>query len=225
MKDCYLKEFDANIIENNSNYVILDRTCFYPTSGGQLYDKGKLNNVEVIDVRREEGKIKHFIKDKLNANKVHGVIDWQRRYKHMRMHSAQHLLSAMVLDKYDAETVGNQINEDKSRIDFHPLKIKQDKIKFLTEEFNKIVDNKVDIKIHHTTREDVLKNIDERRRKLFSRVPSSINEIRVVEINSIDECPCAGTHVKNTAEIKHINIIKTDNKGRDIVRVVFELED
>ena len=225
MKDCYLKEFDAKVLENNDNSVVLDRTCFYPTSGGQLYDKGKLNNIDVIDVRREEGKIKHFLKEKLNAIKVHGVIDWNRRYKHMRMHTAQHLLSAIVLDKYNAETVGNQINTEKSRIDFYPLKVDQDMIKFLTGEFNKFVDDKGDVKIYITSRDDVIKNIDERRRKLFSRVPSSIKEVRVVEINGLDKCPCAGTHISNTAEIKYINVVKTDNKGKNITRIIFELED
>jgi len=224
MKDCYIKEFDANIIENSNEFVVLDKTAFYPEGGGQLSDNGTLNNIEVIKVKKEDGKIKHYIKEPIKEKKVHGIIDWNKRYRFMRMHSAQHLLSSIILDKYNASTVGNQITYERSRLDFFPFKPTNEDLDFIEKEFNKFIDKKIEIKIYFTTRETVLKEIDEKRRNLFSRIPEIVKEIRVIEIKNIDKCPCAGTHIKNTSEIGYIKNIKTENKGKDTTRLSFELK-
>src|SRR3989344_4181048 len=209
LTDCYCKEFDAIILEVNENKIILDKTCFYATSGGQPNDIGFLikdnEKYEVID-------------------KVHGIINWDLRYKHMRMHIAQHLLSSLVLDEYDAETVGNQIGAETSRIDFEPFRPTQEILDSLTIKFNEIVDKKVPVKITFMSREDVLIQIDAKRRNLFSRLPEFIKDIRVIEIEGIDKCPCGGTHVKNTSEIGYIKILLTQNKGKGKTRLIFELE-
>ncbi len=230
LTDCYCKEFDAIVLEVNENKVILDKTCFYATSGGQPNDIGFLikdsEKYEVIDVKKEDNEIVHVLKEnKLKVNdKIHGIINWNLRYKHMRMHIAQHLLSSLVLDEYDAETVGNQIGAETSRIDFEPFRPAQEILDSLTIKFNEIVDKKVPVKITFMTREDVLIQIDAKRRNLFSRLPESIKEIRVIEIEGIDKCPCGGTHVKNTSEIGYIKILSTQNKGKGKTRLVFKLK-
>ncbi len=223
LKDCYLKEFDANILENNDEYVILDKTVFYPNGGGQPSDKGTLNGIEVIDVKKSDKGIMHFIKTPIKDSKVHGIINWEYRYKLMRMHTAQHVISSIVLDNFDAETVGNQINADVSRIDFFPFKPTKENLDFITKEFNDYIDKKIKVKKYFATRQEVIETISEKRRNLFSRLPENINEIRVVEIDSVDKCPCAGTHVDNLSEIGHIRIIETKNKGSNRTRVSFEL--
>lgn len=223
LKDCYAKEFDASIVENNDEYVILDKTIFYPNSGGQPSDKGTLNGIEVIYVKKSDKGIMHFLKTPINDSKVHGIIDWDYRYSLMRMHTAQHVISAIVLDNFDAETVGNQISSDISRIDFFPFKSSKEDLEFITAEFNKWIDKKIKVKKYFTTRQEVIETISKKRRNLFSRVPEHINEIRVVEIDSIDKCPCGGTHVDNLSEIGYIRIIETKNKGSNRTRISFEL--
>jgi Ser-tRNA(Ala) deacylase AlaX len=228
MKDCYVKEFEAKVLERGMKdgkpFVVLDRSAFYPTGGGQKSDTGTLNGIRVIEVVKEEGLIKHFIETPIDEEKVKGVIDWDRRYAFMRMHTAQHILSAIVLDIWGAPTAGNQIEIDYSRIDFHPLKPPQDFIDIVTKCFNTIVDEARPVKIYFTTREEVLRTIDERRRRLFNRVPESVKDIRIVEVEGVDKVPCGGTHVANTKEIGHIKITKLENKGKDTWRVRFELE-
>lgn len=224
LKDCYLREFNANIIENNNDYVILDKTAFYPNGGGQPSDKGTVNNIEVVDVKKSEKGVMHFVKSTIKENKVYGIINWGYRYKIMRMHTAQHVVSSIVLDNYDAETVGNQIGFDNSRIDFFPLKPIPEDIIFITDEFNKIIDKNLIVKKYFITRKDVLTTINEKRRNLFNRVPETVNNIRIVEIENFDKCPCGGTHVDNSKEIGHINILKTENKGASKTRFTFELK-
>ena len=162
--------------------------------------------------------------DSLPKNEVHGSINWERRYAHMRMHSAQHLLSAIVLDEYNGETVGNQIYADHSRIDFALDKINSSMVEGLANEFNKAVDEEHDVIIYTITREELNSYIAPSRMKLFERIPESVVSVRVVDIKGIDKCPCAGTHIANTGEIGHIRIIETKTKGKGKTRLVFELE-
>jgi misacylated tRNA(Ala) deacylase len=225
-QNSYLKEIEATVTYSEEDYIILNQTIFYPTSGGQLSDKGIISDVEVLEVKKELGKIKHFLKENpfKKGDKVYLKVNWNLRYKYMRMHSAQHLISAIILDKYGAETCGNQISDETSRLDFTPFKPTDQQLKDITLEFNRLVDEKLPIIVYTTSRDEVLATVNPARRKLFSRLPESIKEIRVIEIQDTDKCPCGGTHVKKTEEIGHINIIKTQNKGKDVTRLIFELE-
>lgn len=225
MDDSYIREFDAEVIESKDNYVILDKTGFYPESGGQPNDSGTLNNVKVLQVTKRDD-IKHVLEknDFKQGDNVHGVIDWDKRYKHCRMHSAQHLLSAIVFDKYNAVTAGNQIGYDRSRIDFFPFKADKEIVDYLTKEFNRLVDEGLEINIRNIKREEMMKIISERKSVLFNKLPENIEEVRVVEIKNFDRVPCAGTHVRNTKEIGYINIISTENKGKDKTRITFEIK-
>jgi Ser-tRNA(Ala) deacylase AlaX len=228
MKDCYLKEFKAKVLQKGEDggrpFVVLDRTAFYPLGGGQPSDKGSLNGIPIIIVRKDAGVVKHFLEKPVESDAVEGTIDWNSRHVFMRMHTAQHLLSAIILETWGAPTAGNQIDLDSSRIDFHPLTPPADFIDIVTEKFNEIVDEARTVDIYFTTRDEVLRTIDERRRHLFARLAESIKEIRIIEIRGIDKVPCGGTHVSNTKEIGHIRIVKLDNKGKDTWRVRFGLE-
>lgn len=228
MKDCYVKQFDASVIESEEGYVVLDQTAFYPEGGGQPSDTGFIKfagkDYVVNKVKKEEGKIKHYIDDSIPMDSIiEGVLDWDKRYNTMRMHTAQHLLSAIILDEYGAETVGNQIYDDHSRMDLKPLSLDEEKINNISKKFNQAVDKQAEVELYITTREEVYKTIDERRRKLFERVPSFVKDIRIVDIKGMDKCPCAGTHVKNTSELGYIKINKTENKGKDTVRLDYSL--
>lgn len=223
LEDCYKKEFTAKVIEQGEGFVVLDQTLFYPAGGGQPSDTGFIDSLKVTNVRKDDNKVVHFISGDINKKEVKCEIDWDIRYKHMRMHTAQHVLSAIVLDRYGASTAGNQIGEGSSRIDFYPLKINSDILDSLKKEFDFVTDKKLNVKKYFSSRKEVLDSVEEKRRNLFARVPETVKNIRVVEIEGFDRCPCAGTHVDNTSEIGYINIVKVDNKGKDTVRVVFEL--
>ncbi|MFC2175286.1 alanyl-tRNA editing protein [archaeon] len=223
MADCYAKEFDASVVSSGEGYVVLDKTAFYPEGGGQPTDTGTLNGVRVAKVRKKEGETRHYV-DGAVEGAVHGVLDWEPRYAHMRMHTAQHLLSAIVLDKYGAGTVGNQIHADYSRMDFALDGIDERMQEYLTTEFNKAVDSALGVKLYFSSRDEVIASVDPERRKLFEMVPAFVKEVRVVEIDGMDKCPCAGTHIANTKEIGHIKITRVENKGSSKTRLVFELK-
>lgn len=226
LKDNYAKEFDARILENTGAYLVLDRTAFYPEGGGQPTDTGTLNGVRVKQVLKKGADAWHYVEKPLppDATEVHGVLDWQPRYARMRMHTAQHLLSAIVLDAFSASTAGNQIHEDRSRIDFHPWSPTEEDVEKVKRKFNEYVRQAIPVEVYITTRDKVMEEIDPKRRNLFSRVPPIVKDIRVIEIIGVDKCPCAGTHVANTREIGELDAVKAIRKGADTTRVEYTLK-
>ncbi|MBN1159847.1 MAG: alanyl-tRNA editing protein [Candidatus Diapherotrites archaeon] len=229
LQDSYLKELNTKVTESGENYIITEKTIFYPEGGGQPTDLGTISfdgkEVPIRKVKKESGIIKHYLDGEIPAigTEIKMKLKWDRRYAHMKYHTAQHLVAAIVLDLYKAEVAGNQINEDSSRLDFRPFKPTQEDLEKITEKFNKAVDEKKEVKIYTTDRETMNRIIPLERRKLFERLPNSITEIRIVEIVDYDIDPCAGTHIKNTEELGHIKILKTENKGADTTRIIFEL--
>jgi misacylated tRNA(Ala) deacylase len=127
MKDNYIHSFDARVLSSGSDFVVLDCTAFYPEGGGQSSDRGELSDgsrtVHVIDVRKEEGEIRHKLDGVPFAigTTLHGEIDWHLRYECMRFHTAQHILSRYLQVNYGIETVGNNISPGESRADYSPL--------------------------------------------------------------------------------------------------------
>jgi misacylated tRNA(Ala) deacylase len=226
LEDSYLRELDARVLKNEGDYVVLDKTIFYPLGGGQPSDTGTIDGTRVKEVRKKGPETRHYVEKPLpsDAKDVHLVLDWEPRYARMRMHTAQHLLSAIVLDDYKASTAGNQIHEDRSRIDFNPWRPEGNEMQDVAKKFNKYVSDKLPVNTYVTTREKVMQEIDEARRNLFNRVPAFVKDIRVIEIQGVDKCPCAGTHVKNTSEIGELELLGTRSKGADTTRVEYALK-
>ena len=227
-EDCYLREWSTTVEKAEGNKVVLKETAFYPEGGGQPTDKGFLyckQKYKVNEVKKK-GEIWHYLdKEGLReGDQVKAELDWDRRYKHMRMHTAQHLLSAIVLERYDASTAGNQIHTDYSRIDFCPFDPTKEDLQFITKRFNELVDQGLKVKKYIVDREQIPQVVNNPKRlRLFNRIPKSIKKIRIVEIEGIDKDPCAGTHVDNTNELGHLKILRTENKGKNTTRLVFEL--
>jgi misacylated tRNA(Ala) deacylase len=231
--DCYIKDFEATVIaveDGDKKSIVLDRTTFYPVGGGQPSDIGKIKwkngSCKVIEVIKKN-KIKHIIEGDLPAvgEDVIGELDWTLRYEHMRMHTAQHLLSAVIWEKFKASTVGNQIHADYSHIDFHPADFNMDQLKEVEKEVNGYIDEGIDVSVAKLPRSEVEERVENERVDL-SRLPSFIKELRTVYIGEegkVDICPCAGTHVKNLSELKGIEIIKRKSKGAGKVRVQYKL--
>jgi Predicted metal-dependent hydrolases related to alanyl-tRNA synthetase HxxxH domain len=227
----YQKEFDATVIKSNKdeNYVVLDRTLFYKEGGGQPADKGNLfwndHETHVVDVQKEHGEIRHYVDGSVPEEgvEVHGQINWKRRYSHMRMHTAQHVVSMVVLDMYDASTAGNQVHEDRSRIDFEPADFDEEDLEAIEKEVNRIIDEDISLDKSEMDR-DVLEEKTEEGRTNLDLIPSHIDPLRAVKIGDIDICPCGGTHVDSTGELEEFNIEERKSKGQDVERIIFSLK-
>lgn len=229
----YIKEFEAVVTAVFPGIVELDQTAFYHLGGGQPPDTGKLTwkggNGTVFDVRKKN-RIRHMIEGDLPniGDSVKGKLDWNRRYSHMRMHTSQHLVSAIVSERYGSDTVGNQIGADKSRIDFKPLKLGNTEMNMLQDEVNQVISKDLKIDISEAERSDLENNSDIRSSMssgLWKMLPSSVTRLRVVKIGDIDVCPCAGTHVRSLSEIGDVQFLKRDNKGSKKIRLSYKLKD
>ena len=224
----YIKEFDATVTKNKKDYVCLDQTAFYPLGGGQPSDTGILkwdNNETIVkEVIKKGDSVQHIIegeKPPVGA-KVHAILDWDRRYDHMKMHTAQHIISGIIFDDYHARTVGNQIHAEYSRVDFHPANFTNEDLEKIKNKFNEIVKQNLPIKIYDEERECLEKRVDQQRAHL-DLLPKFITKLRIVEVESFDICPCAGTHVRNTSEIQKIDKLKKETKGKDKTRIIYSL--
>tara|TARA_B100001123_G_C15188797_1_gene978418 strand:+ start:565 stop:1275 length:711 start_codon:yes stop_codon:yes gene_type:complete len=222
----YLREFQAKVEATFPGIVELDRTAFYPLGGGQPSDKGELKwndgSVEVNDVRKKN-RIRHMVEGELPevGESVEGTIDWTRRYAHMKMHTAQHVVSAVVDNLHGARTVGNQIGNNKSRIDFDPLHLNDSEISELEAEISNEMKKDHQITITEAEREDLEEN--PLVRVNMNLLPPSVKTLRVITIGNLDICPCAGTHVKSTKEIGEVRFKNRENKGKGKQRLAYEL--
>ena len=224
----YIKEFNATVTKSKKDYVTLNQTAFYPLGGGQPSDTGYLewSNKKAIvkEVIKKGDSVKHIIEGEKPpvGTKVHGVIDWDTRYSHMKMHTAQHIISGIVFDNFNARTVGNQIHADYSRVDFHPVKFSDEDLENITQKFNEIISKNLPVKIYEEERANLEKRVDQQRAHL-DLLPKFVTRLRIVEIEGFDICPCAGTHVRNTNEIPKLDKIRRDTKGKDKDRIIYSL--
>ena len=227
----YTKEFEAKVEATFPGIIELEKTAFYPLGGGQPADIGTISWSEgeatVTDVRKKN-RIRHIVEGDLPevGDLVNGNIDWSRRYSHMRMHTSQHLVSAVVNEVYGSDTVGNQIGQEKSRIDFKPLKINQSELNEIEDKVNDYISKDLDVTISEELRSNLENNPDIRSSMssgLWKMLPKSVTQLRVITIGDIDICPCAGTHVKSLKEIGNVSFIKRDNKGAEKLRLTYNL--
>ena len=227
----YQKEFEAEVekTDEEKNFVVLDQTLFYKEGGGQPADHGKITwenkEAEVTDVRKEHGEIRHYIEGDMpeEGEKIHGELDWERRYKHMKMHTAQHIVSKIVLDEYNASTAGNQVHADRSRIDFEPAEFSEEDLEKIRELANKIIDQDIKLQKSEVARDRLEEETEDGRTNL-DLIPDHIDPLRAVEIGEIDICPCGGTHVDSTGELGELEIVERRSKGADVERVEFILK-
>ncbi len=227
----YTKEFEAKVEATFPGIIELEKTAFYPLGGGQPADIGTISwsegEANVTDVRKKN-RIRHIVEGNLPevGDLVNGNIDWSRRYSHMRMHTSQHLVSAVVNEVYGSDTVGNQIGQEKSRIDFKPLKINQSELNEIEDKVNDYISKDLEVTISEELRSNLENNPDIRSSMssgLWKMLPKSVTQLRVITIGDIDVCPCAGTHVKSLKEIGNVSFIKRDNKGAEKLRLTYNL--
>tara|TARA_B100001769_G_scaffold185297_1_gene146770 strand:- start:21 stop:722 length:702 start_codon:yes stop_codon:yes gene_type:complete len=227
-EDAYKKEIITTIkkIDKENKSIELEDTIFYGQSGGQPGDIGEISTkeleIKVENTIKAEGSIKNILEsiDGLEINQeVSAKVNWNKRYKHMRMHSALHLMCAAV----PLGVTGGQIGFEKSRLDFNDPDKKinkealEDKINALMKNDHKIMYEYIDSKI--------LDNQPELVRTMSVKPPKIDGKLRFVKIGDIDFQPCGGTHVKSTIEIGEIKIGKIENKGKMNRRVNILLND
>ncbi|MCK5659773.1 MAG: alanyl-tRNA editing protein [Methanosarcinales archaeon] len=232
LADCYIKEFNATVTgitdkDDGNQFVVLDQTAFYPKAGGQPHDIGAMIKDEqeypVIYVGKFDGIISHEISGGgLTAgDNVTCKIDWERRYRFMRHHTACHVLSAVIHKETGAKITGNQIGEDKTRVDFSLDDFDRELIKSYETKVNTLVDSHIPVNISFLSRQRAMEIPS--LVKLAAGLSEDIENVRIIDIVDYDMQACGGTHVANTDEIGHIEIIKAENKGKSNRRIYFRL--
>ena len=223
--------FTSRVLATEGDSIILEETHCYPRGGGQPGDTGLFRLEDGATVKLDEvlpgemilhpvEEIQKFSK----GQKVKCEIDVIRRNGHTMMHTAQHIFSALAEDLWGCETVGNQIGADQSRVDL----LFEDKELFnpeqLIENVNSVLSSNIPVNIHEWERDKILGHEKMRHTKFMHRIPSSITHLRVVEVEGIDLCPCAGTHVSNTSQIPLVRYLGKKNKGKGRLRVSYDFE-
>ena len=225
--DAYLRECEATVVESGAGAVVLDRTVFYAMGGGQPGDTGTLSwdggSVDVVDTRYgEDGAIRHLVTDDADlppaGTRVTATLDWDRRYRHMRMHTAMHLLGSIL--QYGV--TGGNISAAKSRLDFD-MEDTVDK-----EEVNaklaELVAADHPVSCRWITDEE-LDAQPELVRTMSVQPPRGVGKVRLLEIEGVDLQPCGGTHLKSTSEVGKVRVGKVEKKGRHNRRVNIVLDD
>ena len=221
-QDCYLRDFHARITgtADDGRRVYLDRTAFYPTSGGQPFDAGTLGGAKVIDVIDEEERIAHVLETPLSAAQVEtplseaqveGHVDWERRFGHMQQHTGQHLLSAVLEELFAIPTLSFHMGSEVSTIEVRAAALDTGQIERVEERCAEIVSEARPVVVTFDQASDDLG---------LRKASQRSGTLRVVSIAGIDRSACGGTHVRSTAEIGPVLIRKLD-KIRGNVRLEF----
>jgi Ser-tRNA(Ala) deacylase AlaX len=223
-KDAYIKDFEARVESVEGNSVLLDQTAFYPRGGGLVSDTGLLEGIRVVEVTKQDELITHVLEQPplFRAGQVlHGKIDWERRYRIMKMHTTAHILSAIVHKETGALITGNQIAPDESRLDLSLEAFDRGKLSDYVGMANDVVKRAVDVKAYFMRREEALGTPG--LVKLANAMPPSVEMLRIVQIGDVDTQADGGVHVANTREIGQIVIKSAENKGKSNRRLHFSV--
>lgn len=228
LKDSYLREFEATVLGHDieRNGALLDCSAFYPGGGGQLPDQGALWHGEARYRVTKAGRGNaHIVDGELPAVgcRVRGAIDWDRRYKIMRTHTAMHILCGVIWRDYQASVTGGNMNVLSGRMDFEFERLAPEVIAEIEKKINLEVEAARDVKIEILPRETAFEIPDLIRTKI-NLLPENIREVRTVEIVGLDLQADGGTHVANTREVGAIKIAKYKSKGGINKRLYVELE-
>jgi alanyl-tRNA synthetase len=211
--DAYLARFTAQIVEasDGGRRVYLDRSAFYPTSGGQLHDRGRIAGAQVLDVVDEEERVAHVLSAPLEPGPVECAIDWARRFDHMQQHSGQHLLSAVAAEMFGFDTVSVHLGEEISTIDVTARSLDPAQMAAIERRVNEAVceNRAITVSYEEAAGAAGLRKASER-----------TGTLRIVTIEGMDRSACGGTHVRRTGEIGPVLLRKLD-RVRDTARIEF----
>ena len=229
LKDSYLGEFRADVVQHAGREISLNRTAFYPGGGGQPPDKGKLKigpvQANVVDVRRRDGSVLHVLDNPIPASvgQINGILDWERRYAHMRYHTALHVLSGVIWKGFGAKVTGGQMRSDHARMDFSfPGEWTTEVVDKIERSTNEALAEERPVKVYELPRAKALEEPDLIRTQV-NLVPEHVESVRIVEIEGLDTQADGGTHVANTKEVGRIAFTGHKSKGRQNKRIEFVL--
>ena len=221
----YMRTFDAKVVSAEGDRVVLDQTAFNPRGGGLISDRGTVNGSNLVEAVKEGEEIVHLMESPVTmkpGEEVHCILDWERRYRIMKMHTAAHILSAVVNGETGALITGNQIAPDESRVDLNLDQFDREKLAHYIEKVNEVVRRAVDVRTFFMKREEALATPG--LVKLANAMPPSLEMLRIVQIGDVDTQADGGVHVKNTGEIGRVTGLKSDNKGKNNRRIYFTVQ-
>lgn len=229
-KDSYVARAEGNVVEVTDGGLLLDRTVFYARGGGQPGDVGIIRwdggSVEVIDTVRKNGVPFHVVAEGAQLpdpyTPVESVIDWERRYRTMRTHTALHALSGVVYRDFGAKVTGGNMTPGEARMDFELDSISVQFGEDVERKLNEELVKGYPTEIVTMAREEALKDPDLIRTKV-NLIPDFVKEIRVVDIVGLDRQADGGTHVASTLEVGQIEVVKTESKGKSNKRMRIRL--
>jgi misacylated tRNA(Ala) deacylase len=227
--DSYLREFEAKVERVVGNSVVLDQSAFHPLTGGVGCDLGWLVKDDVklrvarVEIDRVTKTVSHVAEAEpsglIQGDVVKGAIDWDRRYCLMRLHTAAHLIAAVMYRDYSALITGGQVDVDQARLDFNLPRTDREVFEDAVKKANEEAAKRAELKVYFLSRDEALKVPGVV--KLAERMPPEERELRIVEIPGIDLQADGGPHVKNTDEIGRIQLLKIENKGKNQRRIYF----
>ena len=221
-----LKEFEATVTRTGPKFVVLDQTGFYPEGGGQPSDTGKLivngDEVKVIKVMKRGKQVFHYLNEDIAiGEKVHGVIDWDLRFKYMRLHSGEHLLTGL----FESMGSGPKVFSSFSQLDFKPSELDEKLVEKVRKRFDEVIEMDVPVEVYYTSREELDVGDDERKQSFLAKIPKNIETLRMVKVGEFAETFCMGTHVKSTKDIGKIKELTWEKKKKGKKIVYFEFQD
>ena len=230
LRDAYVRSFDGTVQAVDGQAAVLDRTAFYVTGGGQPHDTGTLTwdggTAEVVEVRKADGAVRHVLDGDVPpvGATVTGTIDWERRHRLMRTHTALHVLCGVIWNEWGTAVTGGNMEPLSARMDFE--------FDPLPEGFGATVEELVNaelaadrpIEVSFLDRSVAVEDEDLIRTKV-NMIPESVREIRVVDIVGLDKQADGGTHVRSTGEVGRIRVVKTESKGKGNKRIRVEVLD
>ena len=230
LRDAELRTFDAVVSSVADDRVVLDRTAFYVTGGGQPHDTGTLRwdggSARVVVVRKADGEVVHVLEGAVPdpGTAVHGEIDGDRRHALMRTHTALHVLCGVIWNEYEVAVTGGNMEPLSARMDFEFDPLPQGFGETIELRVNEELAAARPVRVDFLPRETAVEDEDLIRTKV-NMIPETVTEIRVVDIVGLDKQADGGTHVANTAEVGRIRVVKTESKGKANKRIRIEVLD
>jgi len=227
LRDAYATDFRATVTGVRDDAIALDVTLFYPTGGGQPHDIGVLSGLPVVEVRKEGADVWHRVEGgplpDVGAT-VRGSVDWDRRHRLMRTHTALHVLCGVIWNEWHVPVTGGNMEPLSARMDFEFDPVPEGFAARIEELVNAELAADRPITVDFLPRDTAVQDEDLIRTKV-SLIPESVTEIRVVDIVGLDKQADGGTHVRSTAEVGRLKVLKLENKGKGNKRVRVEIVD
>ena len=227
LDDAYLQSFTGRVVEvRDGTQVVLDRTAFYPTGGGQPYDTGSLGGRRVLSVRKEADRVWHTLDGPAPevGEEVAGEIDWDRRHALMRTHTALHVLCGVIWNRWGVPVTGGNMEPLGARMDFEFDPLPEGFGPLVEELVNTELDAARPVEVRWVSRDEAFADADLIRTKV-NLIPEGVDPIRVIDIVGLDKQADGGLHVRSTDEVGRVRVVKTESKGKGNKRVRIQVVD